>query len=62
MKKIKCCEYGPRSHFLNILFSSELMNGPKKLVLYYTGKERLAGDKHSSLLGPFVSFEETEVL
>jgi hypothetical protein len=31
-------------------------------VLHYTILERLARDKHSSLLGPFVSMEENEVL
>jgi hypothetical protein len=31
-------------------------------VLHYTRLERLARDKHSSLLGPFVSYEENEVL
>jgi hypothetical protein len=35
---------------------------PNKLVLHYTRLERLAGDKHSSLLGPLVSYEENEVL
>jgi hypothetical protein len=39
-----------------------LMNGPNKLVLHYTGLERLARDKQSSLLGRFVSYEENEVL
>jgi len=31
-------------------------------VLHYTRLRRLAGDKHSSLLDPFVSYEENEVL
>ncbi len=31
-------------------------------VLQYTRLERLARDKHSSLLGPFVSYEENGVL
>jgi hypothetical protein len=33
-----------------------------KLVLIYPKLERLALDKHSSLLGPFVSYIENEVL
>jgi len=36
--------------------------GPNKIGLYYTRLERLARDKHYSLLGPFVSYEENEVL
>ncbi len=36
------------------------MIGPNKLVLYYTWLERR--HKPSSLLGPFVSYEENEVL
>jgi hypothetical protein len=31
-------------------------------MLHNTWLERLARDKHSNLLGPFVSYEETEVL
>ncbi len=31
-------------------------------VLDYATSERLANDKHSSLLGPFVNYEENEVL
>ncbi len=31
-------------------------------VLHYTRLERLASDKHSSILGPFMSYEENEVL
>ncbi len=31
-------------------------------VLHYTRLERLAWDKHSSLLGPLVSYEENEAL
>jgi hypothetical protein len=46
----------------NTLFSSQLTIGPNKLVLHFTGLERLARDKHSSLLDPFISYEENEVL
>jgi hypothetical protein len=39
---------GPCSqHDISLLF----MNGPHKLVFYYTRMESLAKDKHSSLLG-----------
>ncbi len=31
-------------------------------MLHYTRLERLAKDKYSSLLGPFVSYEEKEML
>ena len=31
-------------------------------VFHYSRLERLDGDKHSSLLGPFVSYLENEVL
>ncbi len=31
---------------------------PLDRVLHYTRLERLAGDNHSSFLGPFVSYEE----
>ncbi len=34
----------------------------KARVLHYTRLERLARGKHSSLLDPFVSYEENEVL
>jgi len=38
------------------------MNGPNKLrVLRYPKLERLAGDKHFNLLGPFISYKENEV-
>ncbi len=41
-------------------FIASVTNGPK--LLHCTWSERLAGDKHSSLWGPFVSYDETEVL
>ncbi len=31
-------------------------------MLYYARQERLATDKHSSFLGPFVSYEENKLL
>ncbi len=47
-----------RTH--NISFSFYLTNGPNKKVLHYTRLKSLARDKHSSLLGPFVSYEENK--
>jgi hypothetical protein len=38
------------------------MHGPNKVVLHNSNLERVARDKHSSLLGPFVSYEENKVL
>jgi hypothetical protein len=46
----------------NTMYSSEHMNVPNMLVSHYTRLERLARDKHSCLLGPFVSYKENEVL
>jgi hypothetical protein len=34
------------------------MNGPNKLVLHYNKLENIESDKCSSLLGPFVNYEE----
>jgi hypothetical protein len=33
-----------------------------KFVLHYTAQERLGKDKHYSILGFFISYEENEVL
>ncbi len=57
---MKCCEYGPWGHFHNISFSLLPTNGPNKLPLHYTWLESLATDKHSRLLGPFVSYKENK--
>jgi hypothetical protein len=39
------------------------MNGPNEArMLHYTRLEWLPGDKHSSLLGPLVNYEQNEVL
>ncbi len=46
-----------RDRIHNISFSLKLTNG-----LHYTSLESLASDKHSSLLGSIVSYEENEVL
>ncbi len=49
-----------RTH--NISFSFYLTNGPNKKVLQYTRLKSLASDKHSSLLRPFVIYEENKEL
>jgi hypothetical protein len=54
---MKCCEYGPGSIFTMLLF----IVGPVKLK-HHNEYERLAADKHTSLLDPFVSYDENEVL
>jgi hypothetical protein len=38
------------------------MNGPNKLMQQKTGLESLASYEYPSLIGPFVTFEENEVL
>ncbi len=63
MKKRKCCEckpQGPYSQHFIFFVTYEL--AIITTVLHYTKLERLAMDKHSSLLGIFVSYEENEVL
>ncbi len=52
----------PGTIFNNTSFSSKLAKGPNKLVLHYNKLDRLAGGKQSSFMGPFVSYEEKEVL
>ncbi len=42
--------------------NSLLTNRPNKLVSHYPELKRLARDNHSSLLGPFTSYEENAVL
>jgi hypothetical protein len=51
---------GPYSE--NFIFFVTYDWAQQALVLHYTGLERLARDKHFKLLGPFVSYEENEVL
>ncbi len=49
----------PSQHFIFFL-NYELAQYVR--VLHYTRPEKLDKDKHSCLLGPFVSYEENEVL
>jgi len=50
------------SRIHNASISSQLKNGPDKLVFHNNELERLVRDKHFSLLGPFKSCNENEVL
>ncbi len=44
------------------LFSSQVKNIPNKLVLHYSRLEWFYRDKHSSLLGIFLTCEENSVV
>ncbi len=47
----------------NTLHSLKITNGSNKLsVSLHKAEKSLARDKYSSLLGPFISYEENEVL
>jgi hypothetical protein len=48
--------------FTTLNFLHNLSMYPITRALDYTRSERLASDKHSSLLGPFISYEENEVV
>ncbi len=62
-KEMKFCKYNSRDHIHKTSFSWKLKNEFNKLiVLHNTRLERFATDKHYSLLDPFVSYEENEVL
>jgi hypothetical protein len=52
---MKCSEYGP-SFFVTCKCAQYAR------LLHYTELKRLARAKHSSLLGPFISYKENEVL
>jgi hypothetical protein len=51
---------GPYSQHFTILVTYKWVQFAK--VLHYNRMEKLARDKHSSLLGPFVSYKEVKVL
>jgi len=59
---MKGCEFGPCGSFHKTSFSSYLTNGPNRLVFHNTKSERVARDKHSSLLGSFLCYEENKIL
>ncbi len=57
---MSCCEYDTLDRIRNTSFSASVTNGPNKIV-HYTRMERVARDKHSSLLNPFLSYEKNEL-
>ncbi len=58
MKKMKFCDYNTCS----FIFFVTNKWAQKARMLQYTRLERLPVDKHSSLLGSLVSYEENETL
>ncbi len=62
MKEMKCCEYGAKRYIGTTLIHSFYEWAKCARVLHYTVMESLARDKHSSLLGPLLSYEGNEVL
>jgi hypothetical protein len=48
--------------FTTLHFLSNLWNWPNKIVFHYTRLKRVARDRHSSLLDPFICCEENELL
>ncbi len=58
---MKYCEYGPQDVFITLHFIPNLRMGPSECYIK-TRLEKLARDKHSSLLGPFIGYEENELL
>jgi hypothetical protein len=52
-------EIESRGLFHNTSFSSQLANWLNELVLRYNRLEMFVRDKNSSLLDPFVSYEES---
>ncbi len=51
----------PGAVFTTLHFILNLQMGPISNVLHHTMLERFAEDKHPSLTGSFVSFEENKV-
>jgi hypothetical protein len=43
-------------------FFLQFTNWPNKLALHFTKLESFPMNKHSSLLGPFVSYEQNAIL
>jgi hypothetical protein len=63
MKKINWWEYDPWHHIYNTSFSFVTYEWAQQVrVLHKTRLERLARDKDSSLLVPFVSYEENKLI
>jgi hypothetical protein len=56
-------EFSPESVFTTPQFLGNLQTGPISYRLFhYTKLKRLARDEEPSLSGPFISYEENEVL
>jgi hypothetical protein len=55
-------QLGTWAVFTTLHFLQNLQMGPISKALHYTRLERLTRDEHSSLLDPFESYEEIEVL
>jgi hypothetical protein len=51
----------PRIIFIELIFFITYIIGRYVTMLHHTRQERLARDKHSSLLGAFVSYKESLV-
>ncbi len=52
---------GLRPYSQNFIFFATLELAQKDRALHYTRLERFARDKHSSILGLIISYEENEV-
>jgi hypothetical protein len=59
---MKCCGYCPSWHIENTSSSLKLTNGTKSWSVTIHLAKSHAGNKHSNLLSPFVSYEENKVL
>ncbi len=57
MAAFKSYENDPSACIQNTYFYSKITYGPNQIVFHYVGLESQAGEKHSSLLVPFVSYE-----
>jgi hypothetical protein len=60
MKKIKYSNTAAGTTFTTLYFLLNLPMGPISWTIIYR-LERLANEKHSRLLSPFISYEENEV-
>jgi hypothetical protein len=62
MKKKSVVNTVPGAVFRTLHFLCDFWMGEISFIVFYTRLERLARDKHSSLLRPFISYEENKVL
>jgi hypothetical protein len=56
-----CCEYNHWSHYHNTFAFLLFKYYQEARVLDYTRPEKPTSDKHSNLLGPFLTYEENKV-